>query len=517
MKRKFKDYVILLLIALFGISCFSVYPESHAKYIKEEIDKLSYEATLYKLTGNYKTIGINRIRSTSTEGYFYILFDRNTLMYDNDLTDHYRVTVGSNNTNNSSLCKIDSISSKGTSSKVSNYIYDITYNNNDSDTAIINVVCTMDEEYYLNNPSDYINLSISVVENIDGEKDFNYINNSYVLTTYQEYYDIYGSLYKKALSYVQNLYRDTPVLSQAAVDYFNTAFNTDSDIENNTLDGFNYDSSTGTFSIDDNFLEYARTYYYTINGNGTYYFYFDSNVTDATVLNNLFEYYLNKYTNYSTEDYTELINYVNSKTDGIKYVLDTGLTGFSVLNDTTNNQKVLSFTDSIIDIAKEFNHPTPVSVITIEDSYQSTMKAYLKGYIKKYEGLSDNVKTGLVNKINTEPDNELVALVTTNASNTGISQGNEFSGFYYDTFDTENIMAIVYSNGDGNTHIKFYNLEEGNTVSYTSPNEITETEYNDFVDDVHELVYTVPEPDEQELPDPTIEDGFYIYDYVIEE
>ena len=73
MKTKLRIYVVILLICFFNISCFSVFPESHAKYIKEEVDKLTYDATLYKLTGNYKTIGINRNKSTSTTGYFYIL------------------------------------------------------------------------------------------------------------------------------------------------------------------------------------------------------------------------------------------------------------------------------------------------------------------------------------------------------------------------------------------------------------------------------------------------------------
>jgi len=516
-KKRIRYYIVILLICLFNISCFSVYPESHAKYIKEEVSKLSYDATLYKLTGSYNTIGINKNLSTSTQGYFYILFDRNTLMYDNDTSDTYTITVGSNNTSSSSLCTINSVSTSGSASKVNDYVYDIVYTDNNSDTIVLNVLCAMDEDYYIANPNDYINVSLSVSENIDGEKDFTYISTSYVLTTYEEYYEIYGSLYKKAYAYIQNLYASDSSMQEVALAYFNSVFNSDEDIENNTLDGFTYDSSTGTFSVDDDFLKYARTYYSTTNGNGTYYFYFDTSTTDASQLNSLFEYYLSKYTSYTEDEYNELMTYINSKTNGIKDVIDSGLTGFAVVNDTTYNHNILSFSDSIIDIATEYNNPTTISVITIDDSYASVMKAYLKGYINQYDGLSDNVKTGLISKITNDSSNELLTLVTTNASSTGVSQGNVFSGFYYDTIDDEKIMANVYSDGSGTTNIKFYNLVEGNTVSYTSSSQITQTEYNEFINDVHEYVYETTLSDEVELVTATEEDGYYIYDYIIEE
>ncbi len=523
MKTKLRIYVVILLICFFNISCFSVFPESHAKYIKEEVDKLTYDATLYKLTGNYKTIGINRNRSTSTTGYFYILFDRNTLMYDNDTTDNYTITVGSNNTSTSSICKIDSIISSGTNSKVSDYIYDVTYDHNDSNTITINVICDMDEEYYFSNPSDYINVSLSVSENIDGEKTFTYINTSYVLTTYQEYYEVYGSLYNKALYFIRNTYADDSSLREVAMSYFNSVFLTDSDIETKTLDGFNYDSSTGTFSLSSDFLKYARTYYSTTNGNGKYYFYFDSSSTDSSALNSLFEYYLSKYTNFNESDYNELITYVNTKPNGILDVLTSGLTGFSVVDDTAYNHKILSFKDSIINIANYVNNPTPVSVIAINNDKVFNMKAYLRNYINNYEGLSDTVKSGLINNIISDANYQLSLLVTANATNNGTQSTNDsFSELFFDTFgeagQEEKIMANVYADGvEAITYVKFYNLEEGNTVIYTSPTEITETDYNSFVDEVHEDVYGEPLDTDLPLPDATLENGFYTYDYVIEE
>ena len=520
--KKSKLYIITLLIALFNISCFSVYPESHAKYIKEETDKLVYDATLYKLKGNYKTIGIDKSHSSSTLGYFNVLFDRNTLMYDNNNTDSYTITIGSNNTSDSNLCRILSINSNGSSSRVSDSVYNVTYSDNTADTVFVNVVCDMDEDYYLTNPSDHINLSLTVTEQMDSENEFTYISTSYVLTTYKEYYDIYGSLYNRALYHVQNAYADDTSMQQVAVYYFNSVFETDSDIETKTLDGFNYDSTTGTFSLDSNFLKYARTYYNTTtNVNGKYYFYFDSTDNDRTSLENLFNYYLNIYANYSEEDYNELMTYINSKTNGIIDALNARTIGFATATDSNYNLKILVFDDSIIDTAKEANHPTTINVATITHDRAIRMKSSLRTAIDNYAGLSDTVKTGLKSRLS-ESTNDFITLLTTNAVVSGTSPNTEFSGVYFDSFgedeNIEKIMANVYSNGDGTTNVKFYNLVEGNTVNYTSPTEITESDYNQFVDDVHEYVYGEEETDEKELETVTPdEDGFYVYDYTIEE
>ncbi len=408
-KRSIQLYFVLI-VAIFNIFVFADFPRSHAKYVKAEDEKITYETSLKKLQlsvgegGDYTTTGNVSLFEDSTRdvALFSVKFDRSNVMYtDNtdistlseeelasyvnksDKVDLYTISI-ENNDKNSCFIKNGSVTSTtGVSRYNSSKEATVTFNNSTSDTVYFNIQCSVVDDDAIPNDYDNIYVSFKVKEKITNyknnvEKEFTYIDFGYpeVLNEYYEIVDKWHPidpenpeveyLYTKAIKALKAKY---PTVSDVElgemIEYFDTKFgnskeNDEDFVSNaNQLKYFTYDTTKeNPFIFEDNFMGYALTWsrYNSAVNKKAYQFIFSD--VDATTVQTRKTVFTDEYfDSYASDDIkthkNEILEYINKfkdeeEADGFAKLFAGKIFGFT--SSTVNNILNVRFSDSIMTI-----------------------------------------------------------------------------------------------------------------------------------------------------------------------
>lgn len=490
-KRSIQLYFVLI-VAIFNIFVFADFPRSHAKYVKAEDEKITYETSIKKLQltvgeGNEYTTTENVSLfedSTRETALFSVKFDRSNVMYtDNtdistlseeelasyvnksDKVDLYTISI-ENNDKNSCFIKNGSVTSTtGVSRYNSSKEATVTFNNSTSDTVYFNIQCSVVDDDAIPNDYDNIYVSFKVKEKITNyknnvEKEFTYIDFGYpeVLDEYYEIVDKWHPidpdnpeveyLYTKAIKALKAKY---PTVSDVElgemISYFDTVFENskedDTDFISNAsnLAYFTYDATQqNPFIFEDNFMGYALTWsrYNSAVNKKAYQFIFSD--VDATTVQTRKTVFTDEYfDSYASDDIkthkTEILNYINSfkdeeEEDGFAKLFAGKIFGFA--SSTVNNILNVRFSDSIMTI---------IANSQLDQEYFSSTNTVI---------LANNLYTSvntMWSAFKTQMDNISVDVLPDNIYYILVGSYTEENPGIYATSITRNITTNVSANG----------------------------------------------------------------------
>lgn len=408
-KRSIQLYFVLI-VAIFNIFVFADFPRSHAKYVKAEDEKITYETSIKQLQlkvgegGDYTTTGnVSLIEDSTREvALFNIKFNRNDIMYkDNtdtsllseeelasyvdktDKVDLYTIRIDDNDKNSCFIRNGSVSSTNGVTRYNSAKEATITFNNTTPDTIYLNIQCNVVDNEAIPNDYDSIYVSFKVKEKLTNyeniaEEEFTYIDFGYpeILDEYYEIVDKWHPidpenpeveyLYTKAIKALKAKY---PTASDVElgemIEYFDTKFGSSKDNDENFVSNanqlkyFTYDTTKeNPFIFEDNFMGYALTlsrYKAAVNKKAYQFIFSDVDATTVETRKTVFtdEYF----DSYASDDIkahkNEILEYINKfkdeeEADGFSKLFAGNIFGFTA--STVNNILNVRFSDSIMTI-----------------------------------------------------------------------------------------------------------------------------------------------------------------------
>lgn len=495
MKNKKNHKIIFYTILILCISAFSYFPKSYSKYIKEE-----EPATFY--------VGINKLyigdldlltpRSTSTYKIvnYSVEFSRSNLMEENDTSQQIFVEV------EQTACEITSVSSRGSSSINGNKAT-ITYTSSGTDYISVNYKCNVNDIVVSENDEEVVYTNVYVYERFMPENvRYLYAKAEGVKMLLSEYYDRYpkpeaqiSSDSKQLILNVDtdnkftefNLWINSYVnvvgsgYAEDITSYISSVYNSEEDILNlsNSLKGLTvtYDSENNNYiyQIDENFLGYARTYYSFAGPTDLIKVMFSNDSLTDDEVNEIFEYYLVTYSEYSTEDIDKIMQYV-SNYGSVNYIMKPNedgtyneIKGLVYLTDTDEIRVLDTFLDYVNTFISQ-------EISIAFDGKNSMFNVFINSLDFTYNFLTDDLINSLTNNFN------IYSSIAKN--NSTVTEKTEYSDYFVvqDTTTKKYILVNVYSDGVTNTNVKIIELgvadslvvtqeEDGLNISITVDNQ----------------------------------------------
>lgn len=477
MNLKKINKVLLYTLLVFSIFTFSGYPKSFSKYIKEDDNALIYHVSIEALNkGDNDSLALTN-SSTYKEANFSFNFSQSELFNNTiDKSQIYNISV-----NNS--CTITNID---TNAKVviNGSTATLTYSKKGTDNIIVDYTCLVDDIKTTIDEVIYIESSIDVKEKFMPEnKSYNYTNGSLIISLddYLERYPlpdgvisadkktftlpkVVNNKYEKVNAwlneYIKTYGSDYSVTTLA---YFKTLYpNEDAIFLDKGLKGIVITETIDNYiyTIDDNFIGYARTYENReIIPN---YLYFST--TDVTLTSEAFEYYLNTYTYPGeTEKINRIINYVNLNGGISSIMVPDALGNYKTIPGLYYSDNQVLVENNIMDYIEIFE--TKIIKITITDMF--SMYSVL---VNTLQSVYDFISIDTYNKI--IADGNVINSVTMNNTDS-YSEIVPFNDYY--VFD--NVLLHISSDGlinkveafelidDEEIKISFLKTEESEIVS----------------------------------------------------
>ena len=336
-------FTLLLIVAF----VFSNYGKSVAKYYKNETDSVTYNLGFDALTkqGN-GSFSIFYDKSTHTQAYFRYAVTRNDIMTSDDKEDKYRIVVNPG-------CEIKKVNNKDISGGTNVATFD--YQNNVMSDIVVEYSCPV-SSLLLNNSDNMFMTSVTLYEQMTTDyKEFIYlkqnsgtfrvdttlppeITESYnvltILDTDNEV-AVKNKIENWLLANVSEFINNHPNTSYInnyinnidyLYNYLKKAYSTDiKNFDETAIRGIKFTQSGNSYSFEmsEDFIAYALTDAGVGSNTNATMFYFVDVTKDPAELNEIFEYYVDKYLYSKTSaDYATLMNYINSNTtDGVASVL----------------------------------------------------------------------------------------------------------------------------------------------------------------------------------------------------
>lgn len=510
MKKRIKYFI--LPIVIFSIFAFVDFPKSHAKYIKEEIDKVKYSTNVKKLALSGYNSGSEYIGFTTQSTYqnaiFSVYIPRNNVMYDSDILDTYDITI--NNTQNS--CYIVDGSTTGTGNadvdehdSHSTISYDTV---NGGELMNLKVSCTVIDNPVIGDEYEYLYLDFTVKEQITNtngisEEEFTYFEYQ-ANVALSDYYrgdrkppSDETALYTNAIAAIENNYSNLGDTYLGYIkDYFRSVFyagiENDEFIANkDNLVGFSYDEATG-YSFDDNFAGYAITWklYEQSTDKSAYRFYFST--SDSDDRKTVFDYYLNTYSTDELKAYgtDKIKDYINLYNGG----LDAAFEGkvYRVLTETNTTLGIsnLNFNDNIMTMIDNRYSTSYKKIVNNRDVGPQPYDTFMIAVYSYYESnITDNMFNDMYG------DTSLQESALRNFNNT--SGYSKFSDFYFYSDSNKHILFTVFSDTDGDydaseetyTYYQLFTLNSGELITLSVPTgSTTNMTVFDVINQIDELV-----------------------------
>lgn len=476
--RKCIKIMCLTLLLLSGV-CFLSFPTTFAKYIKlRDVDSnpaLTYTVNFKSMIGK---VDIARLQtSTDIKLKYYHEFNRRDSMLESDTKDSYEISL-------SDGCSIDSIL---INDKSSNLVQDnkIHFTKPGTEKVRVNISCTVDKIKTTTCPTTSAteclvsNMTVKEYFNDDAEKVYEYGKGSFEISSqeYQELFgkdssDIYSEDYRTYtmnknrenktggintwLHYVSAYYgyteEDTVLLVNYIIASFSKVNNTSMTDNNllliNNIDGISAEKDADgnyKFFLEDYFTSYAKTY--KKRTYRQYYFHkIDGTVADKGEVDNLFLYYIDKYS------------------DESQYLYDKDSVEYQFIKDYLAREEKTG--ETVLDLAQRLKigltYDSNEKYLIISDRFYSNIREIIstikldKGdsYRLKLTTLSQNLSQTilsekLISQITaTNPDSKVVEKLR-------ITDVNQMFDEYVTFTDGENNIKVhIYSNDTESTCIE---------------------------------------------------------------
>jgi len=490
MKTRFINKIIFYTVLVFCISAFSYFPKSYSKYIKDEEPAKFYVGIDKLYIGDVQTLNL---RSTSTYkvANYEFQFDRSQVMKDYDTSQQILVKV------EQEKCQITKIYSNGNNSINGNEAT-ITYTTSGTDRVIVEYSCNVSDITVTENELDLIYTNVKVYEKFMPEDvEYLYAKADGIKTLLSSYYEKYP-IPKATISddgktltipeVIDDKYTEFTTwinvinsnYSNIIKTYIETTYNSQEDILNTTksLKGltYTYDSTNNNhvYQIDDNFVGYARTYYYVVKPDDFVKIYYSNpNLTDDEA-NGILRYYLETYAinyGYTTEDINNIIQYV-SKHGRHNGSLNGSLNYIMKPNDDSTYNKIAGFTylpeggDIVFSSSlMSFVKASSEQKITIAFGGKVAMfNTYSDSLAVAFDFLSEEMITILTTDTSVFP--QIYKSIIKN--NETVTEKTVYSD-YFTVKDSNNnyVLVNVYSD-KVNTYVEVIELGVANTITVTN-------------------------------------------------
>jgi len=524
--KKFK--IIFFTILVFCISAFSCFPESYSKYIKEE-EPVKFHVGIDKLY--IGDLGLLSPRNTSTykEAHYVVEFDRSQVMKDGDESQEVVIYVEQD------VCEITDISADSYIDMYDN-IGILTYDHAYSDHIVVSYKCNVSDITVNENGTDLLYTNVYIYEKFMPEDvQYLYAKAEGIKVPLTEYFENYPkpvgeisddykelklhtdteSKYAEFIAWI-NLYSASlnNQYSTEITSYINSIYNSEADILdlNKKLNGLTvtYDSenSNYTFTIDDNFIGYARTYYSYIGPKVLIKMAFSNNNLTDEENNQLVRYYLESYSEYTIEEIDKIMLYIDNY-GSLNYIMTPNLDdtyneilGFTYLKDSNEiriDSSLLNYVDSFL-----------TKKISIEFADRPKMfNVFLNSVLVTYDFLTDDLYQVISNDIN----------IYTSIGKNNINEANkvEYSDYFtiQDPVTKKYILVNIYSDGISHSYVEIIDLglaealtllktETGFDVSMTVDNQDSVV----AKENVTEIVGNIDEYFETNYKDEIVDDLF---------
>lgn len=333
--NKAKSIALFTVLAL-GTIYIADYSESGAKYYKDVETGLTYRMGLAKLSNHdLGTLEPRKDLSEPDKLYLSYSVPRNLIMTDEDTTDKYKIVVNKG-------CEIKKVNGANITAGTESYTF--TYSDKNVKNISVEYICPV-EKVEVSDTSDFMNLTVSVYEQMTTDvKEFLYTKNEDVLfkksdvlprpivgdyhqliildsdseTAINRSVDEWLTNNRKKYAEANANYpwANSTVTNAILNQYLKKGYTSDIKQFNDSLiEGitFSHVDNQYIYTLDDSFIAYALTdYYYNSAVNERTFYFSDITKTDAE-LQNLFEYYVDKYLyKNGTQQYTDIIAHVNN-------------------------------------------------------------------------------------------------------------------------------------------------------------------------------------------------------------
>ena len=527
--KKVIGFIMFSFLVILNIYALD-FSESHAKYVTDLENTISFNSSISKLKTTDVTIRLDEDNSDSETAYYSISFTRNDAFYIDSDTDIYDITFEDNG-----MCKIISVSPTSNKVSLTDYTAKMSYtkDNNPVDNKItFRISCDVSDNYATHE----IDLEFNVKEQIinKGVDELESYTSLYYITfnrTY--YYDPDVNLFETAYEVLQTIdqYSGNETL---LTNYYKNAFDcTEDDINNcniensvfranvENLKGFSFDINTKitTASYNDNFLGYATTWNYfqnTISPSQIYYF---TTQVDS-IRQAAFEYYIEEYgkLEYSDEDITAIKNYVNNR-GGV----NTLYSGGAIKGITINNYRnpfIIEINDDIMERIENSINPPSVAQVEIEGSEDSIWMDFITS-IAEIENSNSTIATAVDDTYYDGP----VDIFNSVTKNYRANPVNIYSDFYVVDVSGSPILLNIYSNSLDYVYGKIYLLNKGSqiTIEYPLSDSVTKNKtVEEIINEIDETLYgdakiTIPDFNDEDYTVTTdAETGHIIYAITID-
>ncbi|MCX4364822.1 MAG: hypothetical protein OSJ70_03520 [Bacilli bacterium] len=327
--------VVIFTVLALGTIGIADYSKSGAKYYKDVEKGLTYNMGLSKLT----TDGLGNLSSRkdlSEVDKLYLEYSvpRNMIMTEEDTTDKYRIVVDKG-------CEIKKVNGSNITSSSNTYTF--TYSDKLAKNISVAYVCPV-SSVEVSSTSDFMNPNLSIYEQMSTDvKEFIYTKKDALFKKSEslpqpvigDYHQLIiletddeTTINRKVEEWLTNnriKYADansgypwanSTVTNAILKQYLKKAYTTDIKQFDNTLIkgiSFSHVGNEYIYTLDESFIAYALTdYYYDSSVKERTFYFSDITKTDAE-LQNIFEYYIDKYYyKNGTKEYTDLLTYINN-------------------------------------------------------------------------------------------------------------------------------------------------------------------------------------------------------------